>query len=205
MTRPRGLMMNPTLKKRSFRSGWRAFACAMMNALYSFAILPRASVSSPGMSIAHSRANVAWSRSSTSSLKACSAPSGKAMSRTGISRLESHDAAFTRCERCSRLILMSLRLRMPRTVGMRPTAVYGLIMPRLLGPSRSVTGDARDLRDAVVAYLHRDLVLLAVVRRAVDHRAPARRRDALVLLVGAAESGHHLVVTRAAGAQGDQG
>src|SRR6267378_2277064 len=204
MTRPRGLMMNPTLKKRSLRSGWRAFACAMTNALYSFAILPRASVSSPGMSIAHSRANVAWSRSRTSSLKACSAPSGKAISLTGMSRLESHDAAFTRCERCSRLILMSLRLRMPRTVGMRPTAVYGLIMPTLLARSPSVTGDARDLRDAVVAKLDGHLVLLAVVRRPVDHRAPARRGDALVLLVGTAEPRHHLVVARADGNQRDQ-
>src|SRR6266850_1941620 len=204
MTRPRGLMMNPTLKKRSLRSGWRAFACAMTNALYSFAILPRASVSSPGMSMAHSRANVAWSRSRTSSLKACSAPSGKAISLTGMSRLESHDAAFTRCERCSRLILMSLRLRMPRTVGMRPTAVYGLIMPTLLARSPSVTGDARDLRDAVVAKLDGHFVLLAVVRRPVDHRAPARRSDALVLLVGAAEPRHHLVVARADGNQRDQ-
>jgi hypothetical protein len=95
----------------------------MTKALYSLAILPSASVSSPGMSIAHSRANVAWSRSSTSSLKACSAPSGTAMRRTGRSRLESHEAAFTRWERCSRLIAMSFRRRMPRTVGMRPTAV----------------------------------------------------------------------------------
>jgi DNA-directed RNA polymerase subunit RPC12/RpoP len=45
------------------------------------------------------------------------------MSLTGRSRLESQEAAFTRCERCSKLILMSLRFRMPRTVGMRPTAV----------------------------------------------------------------------------------
>jgi len=36
---------------------------------------------------------------------------------------ERHEAAFTRCLRCSRLSLMSLRRRMPRTVGMRPTAV----------------------------------------------------------------------------------
>jgi hypothetical protein len=35
------------------------------------------------------------------------------------------NAAFTRCDRCSRLIMMSLRLRMPRTVGIKPTAVYG--------------------------------------------------------------------------------
>src|SRR5262245_10659378 len=127
------------------------------------------------------------------------------MSRTGMSRLESHDAAFTRCDRCSRLILMSLRLRMPRTVGMRPTAVYGLISPRLLAPLWSVTGDARDFRDAVVTKLDRHLVLLAVVRRAVDHRPPTRRRDALVLLVGPAEPGHHLVVRRAHPDQGDQG
>jgi hypothetical protein len=30
------------------------------------------------------------------------------------------------------LILMSPRLRMPRTVGIRPTAVYGLIIRSLL-------------------------------------------------------------------------
>jgi hypothetical protein len=71
----------------------------MMKALYAFAIAPSASVSSPGMSMAHSRAKVAWSRSSTSSLKAWSAPSGNAMRRTGRSRLDSHEAAFTRCER----------------------------------------------------------------------------------------------------------
>src|SRR5262245_1906798 len=175
----------------------------MMNALYSFAILPSASVSSPGMSIAHSRANVTWSRSSTSSLNACRAPSGKAMSRTGMSRLESHDAAFTRCERCSRLILMSLRLRMPRTVGMRPTAVYGLIMPRLL--DGSVTDDARDLRDAILAQLDRDFVLVAVVRPAIDQGPPARRRHALVLLLGAAEPLDDLVVARPDRDQGGQG
>jgi hypothetical protein len=62
--------MKPTLKYRSFQSGWRALAWAMMKTLYSRAIFPSSSVSSPGMSIAHSRANVAWSRSSTSSLKA---------------------------------------------------------------------------------------------------------------------------------------
>src|SRR6266545_3619798 len=92
-------------------------------------MLPRNSVSSPGMSMAPSRAKVTWSRSSTSSLKPCSAPSGNAISRTGRSRLDNHDAAFTRCDRCSRLIVMSLRFRMPRTVGIRPTAVYGLITP----------------------------------------------------------------------------
>src|SRR5262245_41423608 len=47
---------------------------------------------------------------------------------------------------------------MPRTVGMSPTAVYGLIMRPLLGPSWSAAGDARDLRDPIVAEpepLHR--------------------------------------------------
>src|SRR5262245_14127356 len=174
----------------------------MMNALYSFAILPSASVSSPGMSIAHSRANVTWSRSSTSSLNACRAPSGNAMSRTGMSRLESHDAAFTRCERCSRLILMSPRLRMPRTVGIRPTAVYGLIIRSLL--ECSPRGDARDLAHAIVLQLDRDFVLLRAVGRPIDDGAPAGRRDALVLLVGPAEAGHHLVVARAGRDLADQ-
>src|SRR5512145_1129002 len=184
MIRPRGLMMNPTLKKRCSGSGWRALAWAMTNALYSLAILPRASVSSPGMSIAHSRAKVTWSISSTSSLNACRAPSGNAISRTGMSRLDSHDAAFTRCERCSRLILMSPRLRMPRTVGIRPTAVYGLIMRALL--ACSAAGDARDLSDAVLVELDRHLALLRAVGRPIDHRPPSRRRHPLVLLVGLA-------------------
>src|SRR2546425_7712037 len=192
-------MMKPTLKNRSFRSGCRAFAWAMMNALYSLAILPSSSVSSPGISIAHSRAKVAWSRSSTSSLNACSAPSGKAISLTGISRLDSHDAAFTRCERCSRLILMSLRLRMPRTVGTRPTAVSGLIMRALLDGERSAAGDARHFPDAIVVQLDRHLVLAGAVavRAAIDHRAAPRRRHALVLLVGPAEPRHDVVVARA--------
>src|SRR5713101_134491 len=128
MTLPLGLAMKPTLKKRSFQSGWRALACAMMKQSHSRASLPSSSVSSPGISIAHSRANLAWSRSSTSSLKACSAPSGIASKRTGMLNPESQLAALVRCFKCSRLILMSLRERIPRMVGTRPTAVYGLIM-----------------------------------------------------------------------------
>src|SRR5205085_1758689 len=85
-------------------------AWAMMNALYSRATLPSSSVSSPGMSMAHSRANFTWSMSSTSSLKACSAPSGKPLSRTGRPRADSHEAAFTRWCRCSRWILTAARL-----------------------------------------------------------------------------------------------
>src|SRR4030095_14723443 len=168
----------------------------MMKALYALAILPRASVSSPGMSIAHSRAKVAWSRSSTSSLKACKAPSGKAISRTGMSRLESHDAALTMCERCSRLILMSERLRIPRTVGTRPTAVYGLIIHSLLWAptARSAPRDARDLADAVVLKLDCDLVVDGAVVGAIEDRAPSGRRHTLVLLVGAAEARYDLVV-----------
>src|SRR5262249_27585141 len=117
------------------------------------------------------------------------------MSRTGMSRLDNHDAALTRCERCSRLILMSPRLRMPRTVGIRPTAVYGLIIRSLLGSSPG--GDARDLAHAIVLELDRDFVLLRAVGGAIDDGAPARRRDALVLLVRAAEAGHDLVVAGA--------
>src|SRR5439155_364398 len=204
--RPRGSMMNPTLKKRSFRSGWRAFACAMTNAWYSLAILPSSSVSSPGISIAHSRAKVAWSRSSTSSLNACSAPSGKAISLTGISRLDSHDAAFTRCERCSRLILMSLRLRMPRTVGTRPTAVYGLIMRALLEET-SAGGNARHFPDAIVVQLDRHLVLSGAVAvgAAIDHRAPPRRRHTLALLVGPPEPRHDLATGAHAALPPDRG
>src|SRR5262245_51498800 len=125
------------------------------------------------------------------------------MSRTGTSRLESHDAAFTRCERCSRLILMSPRLRIPRTVGIRPTAVYGLIIRSLLECSPG--GDARDLAHAIVLELDRDFVLLRAIGRPVDDGAPARRRDALVLLIRPAEAGHDLVVARAGRDQGDQG
>ena len=56
---PLGSRMNPTLKKRCFHSGWRALAWAMMKQFHSRASLPIYSVSSPGMSIAHSRANFA--------------------------------------------------------------------------------------------------------------------------------------------------
>src|SRR3989442_767960 len=118
------------------------------------------------------------------------------MSRTGMSRLDSHDAAFTRCERCSRLIVMSLRLRMPRTVGTRPTAVYGLIMRALLD-GRSATRDARDFPDPIVVQLDRHLVLARAVRSAIDHPAPPRRRHPLVLRVGPAEPGDDVVVARA--------
>src|SRR5262249_60464599 len=121
------------------------------------------------------------------------------MSRTGMSRLDSHDAAFTRCERCSRLILMSPRLRMPRTVGIRPTAVYGLIIRSLLEASPG--GDARDLTHTIVLELDRDFVLLRAVGGAIDDGAPARWRDALALLVRAPEAGDDLVV---AGAGRDQ-
>src|SRR5262249_45075092 len=134
MIRPRGFRMKPTLKYRSFQSGWRALAWAMMKALYSRAIFPSSSVSSPGMSIAHSRAKVAWSRSSTSSLNAWRAPSGKAIKRTGMDKLDSHAAALTRWWRCSRLILMSRRSGIPRPGGMGPPAMYGLIIRR---PSRA--------------------------------------------------------------------
>src|SRR6478752_2094932 len=77
------------------------------------------------MSIAHSRANVTWSRSSTSSLNACRPPSGMATRRTGRSRLDSHEAALNNSAMWSRLRWMSARVRMPRTLGIRPTAVYG--------------------------------------------------------------------------------
>src|SRR6516165_9038890 len=91
------------------------------------------------MSIAHSRANSSWLRSRTSSLKPCKAPSGTAMSRTGRSRLESHDAALMRCERCSRFVLISSRRRMPRMVGTRPRAWYASIMADPFGHSHEPT------------------------------------------------------------------
>src|SRR5947208_13500676 len=127
-----------------------------------------------------------------------------------ISRLDSHDAAFTRCERCSRLILMSPRFRMPRTVGTRPTAVYGLIIRSLLRPwshhgcDGSAAGDARDLPDAVVVQLDRDLVMLGAVGAAIEQRAPARPHHALVLLVGPAESRDDLVVAGAGRGRGGE-
>src|SRR5580658_3316711 len=51
-----------------------------------------------------------------------------AIKRTGRLKLESQLAALIRCLRCSRLFLMSLRDRIPRMVGTKPTAVNGLIM-----------------------------------------------------------------------------
>src|SRR5882762_2138414 len=122
------------------------------------------------------------------------------MSRTGMSRLDSQDAALTRWERWSRLSLMSLRLRMPRTVGTRPTAVYGLIMRALL----SASGDARHFPDAIVVQLDRHLVLpgAIAVRSAIDHGAPSRRRHPLALLVGLAEPRDDVAVARAGRNQG---
>ena len=46
---------------------------------------------------------------------------------TGHDRAESHAAAFARCRRFSILTPISSRLRMPRTTGIRPTAVYGFM------------------------------------------------------------------------------
>ena len=85
--------------------------------------------------IAHSRANSSWSRSRTSSLKPCRAPSGMAMSRTGRSMLDSHDAALIRCDRCSMFTCISSRWRMPRMVGTRPSAWYGSTMTSSLRPA----------------------------------------------------------------------
>jgi hypothetical protein len=50
-------------------------------------------------------------------------PSGIATRRTGISRLESQNAAFVRLSRCSRFFSMSSRRRMPQKLGINPTAV----------------------------------------------------------------------------------
>src|SRR2546428_8160047 len=93
---------------------------------------------------------------------------------------------------------------MPRTVGMRPTAVYGLIIRSLLDREWSATGDARDLADAVVVQLDRHLVLLRTVGPAIEQGPPPRRRHALVLLVGSPEPGDDLVVGGAGRDQGDE-
>ena len=83
ITSPSGETMKPTLKNLPGNSGWRAFACAITYTFHFRASSPIRSVSGPGMSIAHSRAYVSWSRSMTSSVNPCSAPSGTATSRTG--------------------------------------------------------------------------------------------------------------------------
>ena len=126
-------MMNPTLKNRSGRSGWRALAWAMTKAWYFRAILPSSSVSSPGMSMAHSRAKVAWSRSSTSSLMACSAPSGNAIMRTGMSRLDSQEAAFTRCDPARAMD------DVPLTIGTKSDSPGTYAVPAAHGPSIAAT------------------------------------------------------------------
>src|SRR5205823_7997036 len=66
------------------------------------------------------------------------------MSLTGRLSPESQFAALTRCFRCSRLILMSLRERMPRIVGTRPTAVNGLIicLPQKVSLKKSAAAKA---------------------------------------------------------------
>src|SRR3954469_8958622 len=129
-TSPSGSSTKPTLKKRPGNSGWRALACAITKTPHLRARRPSWSVSGPGMSIAHSRANVSWSRSSTSSLKPWSAPSGTATRRTGRSSPPSQADAVTRWSRCSRFLKMSSRRRMPHIVGTSPIAWYGSITSR---------------------------------------------------------------------------
>src|SRR5262249_51197485 len=89
-----------------------------------------------------------------------------ARSRTGISRLESQNAALVRLLRWSMLCLMSSRRRMPQNVGMRPTALYGSIMmfPRLAGgPSgvRILPWSGRNARQP--CKRHRQLALVIVL------------------------------------------
>src|ERR1051326_7417178 len=59
------------------------------------------------------------------------APSGIASSLTGMSRLESQNAALVSPLRCSILCLISSRRRMPQKLGIRPTALYGSIIVSL--------------------------------------------------------------------------
>jgi hypothetical protein len=46
--------------------------------------------------------------------------------------LDSHDAALTMCDMCSRFQLISSRRRIPRIVWINPTAWYGSIIATLL-------------------------------------------------------------------------
>src|SRR5262245_16661444 len=87
------------------------------------------------------------------------APSGMARSRTGISRLDSQNAALVRLLRCSMLCLMSSRWRMPQNVGMSPTALYGSIIVSPMSSSRSRSG--RDGRQS--GERHRQLLLVVVL------------------------------------------
>ena len=51
------------------------------------------------------------------------APSGTAISLTGISRLDNHEAALVKCFICVKLCLISDLCLIPLTVGINPTAV----------------------------------------------------------------------------------
>src|SRR6266699_4238851 len=139
------------------------------------------------MSIAHSRANSSWLRSRTSSLKPCKAPSGTAMRRTGRSRLDSHEAALMRCERCSRFVLISSRRRMPRMVGTRPRAWYGSIMANPFGHSHEPAGQVSEPCHAGAARSRPGAVRGARRREhAADERAETGRGPGAVLAFSAA-------------------
>src|SRR5919198_2269152 len=153
----------------------------MMKTFHLFARPPRISVSSPGTSIAHSLAYSSWSKSKTSSVNPCRAPSGMATSRTGRSRLESHEAAAITWEMWYRLRLISGRWRIPHTVVTSPTAVYGAIMTRLLslacagvGLGTSAGGsDGRPNPFRIRRHIH---VLHPQRRQRVHHRVHHRGR-----------------------------
>src|SRR5215469_6065874 len=72
------------------------------------------------------------------------APSGIAKSFTGMSRLESQNAALVSPFRCSILCLISSRRRMPQKLGMSPTALYGSIIVNVPPCSMSWPGWRRE-------------------------------------------------------------
>src|SRR5262245_65908691 len=86
-----------------------------------------------------------------------------ASSRTGMSRLDSQNAALVRLLRCSILCLMSSRRRMPQNVGIRPTALYGSIMMPPIAADRptAVEQSGRDARQP--GERHGQLVLVIVL------------------------------------------
>ena len=122
--RPLGPITNSMLKKRSsITSGSRALHWTTMYVSYCLASLPSRCVSGPGRSMKRSRAAVVWGMSKISSVKPVSAPSARAISRTGMLMPMIETAAWIASSMTSRLRAISLRFEMPRTTVESPTAM----------------------------------------------------------------------------------
>src|SRR5689334_12013967 len=109
------------------------------------------------------------------------APSGIARSFTGMSRLDSQNAALVSPLRCSMLCWISSRRRIPQKLGISPTALYGSIM--WLSPMRFVARMERsDIRGGRSRISLRSIRATGT-RSGRDARQAGKRHGELLLVV----------------------